>query len=152
MKSRNGNGDKMADTKPTQPAAPASALTVLPYLDDSGGEVRLVATACEDCGFHTFPPSTVCPRCMSLSVKPLRLQAQGRLYSFTTMRHGAGTTYGGYVDFPEQVRVFGHLGGFDEAAPPRCDIDVRVVRAEPVEGARTSAPVDFNFVAAEVAR
>ena len=133
----------MADTKP------AAALTVLPYLDTGGGEVRLLATECEDCGFHTFPPSTVCPRCMSLAVRPLRLQAQGRLYSFTTMRHGNGIAYGGYVDFPEQVRVFGHLGGFDETTPPRCDMAVRVAAAEPVEGARTSAPVDFRFVPAQ---
>ena len=136
----------MADSKPV------AALTVLPYLDTAGGEVRLLATQCDDCGYHTFPPSTVCPRCMSLAVRPLRLQGEGKLYSYTTMRHGSGTTFAGYVDFPEQIRVFGHLGGYTADAPPVCDSAVRIVAAEPVEGARTSAPVDFKFVAAEVAR
>jgi hypothetical protein len=89
---------------------------------------------------------------MSLQVRPLRLAQQGKLYSYTTLRHGAGITYGGYVDFPEQVRVFGHLGGYSAELPPVCDSVVRVVAAAPVEGARTSAPVDFNFVPAGVAQ
>jgi uncharacterized OB-fold protein len=89
---------------------------------------------------------------MSLAVRPLRLQGEGKLYSYTTLRHGQGTTYAGYVDFPERIRVFGHLGGYTDAAPPVCDSPVRLVAAEPVEGARTSAPVDFKFVAAEANR
>ncbi|ARP80433.1 hypothetical protein CAL12_06020 [Bordetella genomosp. 8] len=133
-------------------AHPAAALTVLPYLEKTADEVRLLATLCDECGYHTFPPSTVCPRCMSLAVRPLRLNAEGRLYSYTTMRHGAGITYAGYVDFPENIRVFGHLGGYTEDTPPVCDSPVRVVAAAPVEGARTSAPVDFKFVPKEVAR
>jgi uncharacterized OB-fold protein len=139
-------GGKMAEAKPV------AALTVLPYLDTAGGEVRLLATECDDCGYHTFPPSTVCPRCMSLKVRPLRLQAQGTLYSYTTIRHADGTTYAGYVDFPEQLRIFGHLGGYTADAPPTCDSPVRLVAAQPVEGARTSAPVDFKFVPAGVAQ
>lgn len=136
----------------TKPETPKAALTVLPYLSRDGEQVRLLATHCTDCGYNTFPPSTVCPRCMSLQVQPLSLDTRGTLYSFTTMRHGAGQTYAGYVDFPQQVRVFGHLGGFSPEHPPRCDMPVQVASAEPVEGARTSAPVDFRFLAQEAVR
>lgn len=130
----------------------ATALTVLPYLETAqDGRVRLLATHCPSCGYNTFPPSTVCPQCMSLDVQPLPLNRTGTLYSFTTIRHGSGHTYAGCVDFPEKVRVFGHLHGFSADAPPVCDMQVAIVPAGPVEGARTSAPVDFNFQAANAA-
>jgi uncharacterized OB-fold protein len=129
---------------------PQAPLTVSPYLQTStAGDVRLLATHCTSCGYNTFPPSGVCPECMSLEVEPLALSETGLLYSYTTLRHGAGTTFGGYVDFPERIRVFGHLKGFTPEQPPACDMPVRIVPAAPVEGARTSAPVDFNFEAAE---
>jgi uncharacterized OB-fold protein len=134
----------------TSNTKPTAALTVLPYLVTTDSGVYLQATHCSDCGYRTFPPSTVCPQCMSLNMSPLALQQQGRLYSYTTMRHGPDTVYAGYVDFPERVRVFGHLGGFTTDTPPACDSTVRVVAAKPVEGARTSAPVDFRFVPLEV--
>ncbi|MES2183088.1 MAG: zinc ribbon domain-containing protein [Pseudomonadota bacterium] len=135
----------------TLDSAPVSALTVLPYLETTGSQVRLVATHCPDCGFNTFPPSTVCPRCMSLAVLPLPLSRTGTLYSYTTIRHARKEAWGGYVDFPENIRVFGHLGGFSADAPPRCDMAVQVVPAAPVEGATSAALVDFNFIAAAAA-
>jgi uncharacterized OB-fold protein len=129
---------------------PAPSLSVLPYLETSPDGARLVATHCTDCGFNTFPPSAVCPDCMSLATQPLPLSRTGVLYSFTTIRHAKADTFGGYVDFPERIRVFGHLGGFTAASPPRCDMPVQVVPAAPIEGATSSAPVDFNFIAVEM--
>ncbi len=129
---------------------PAPLLTVLPYIDVRGDKANLIGTECGDCGFHTFPPSTVCPSCMSLNVRPLPLSPVGKLYSFTTIRHAKAETFGGYVDFPENVRVFGHLGGFAPDLLPKCDMQVRVVPALPVPGAVPSlAPIDFNFVKAD---
>jgi len=133
-------------------AKPRAPLTVLPYLRTlAGGQVRLLATQCKSCGYHTFPPSTVCPRCMSLEVEPLELSSVGELYSYTTMRHADGQVYSGYVDFPEKIRVFGHLWS-TAGTRPHCTMQVRVVAAAPVEGARTSAPVDFKFEPADDAR
>lgn len=87
---------------------------------------------------------------MSLNVVPLTLSSRGKLYSFTTIRHAKAETYGGYVDFPENVRVFGHLAGFAPTNPPACDMTVRVIAALPVDGAQVSmAPIDFNFVKAD---
>ena len=130
-------------------AVPAVSLTVRPYMGGDGHGTHLICTHCSDCGFNTFPPTTVCPRCMSLAVEPLPLSPTGTLYSYTTIRHAKADTFGGYVDFPEKIRIFGHLGGFSPESPPQCDMAVRLVPAAPVEGAKTSAPVDFKFVAAE---
>jgi uncharacterized OB-fold protein len=131
---------------------PKAALTVVPYLEKSGDDVRLLGTHCDDCGYNTFPPTTVCPQCMSLSVSPLRLDGTGKLYSYTTLRHAKAFTFGGCVDFAQGVRVFGHLAGFSDDNRPVCDMAVKIVAAEPVPGATTSAPVDFNFVAVEASR
>ncbi|VTU28647.1 OB-fold domain-containing protein [Variovorax sp. RA8] len=84
---------------------------------------------------------------MALDVEPLRLSAAGTLYSFTTIRHGKAETYGGYVDFPEKVRVFGHLTGFTPEAPPRCDMVVSVVPGKAPTAEATAAEIDYLFVA-----
>ena len=125
---------------------PRAQLTVLPYLKREGEQVQLVGSACKACGFHTFPPTTVCPSCMALDLASLPLAAVGTLYSFTTIRHNKAEIYGGYVDFPERVRVFGHLRGFSPEAPPRCDLQVAVVSGTPA--AEGQAGVEFGFVAA----
>ncbi len=127
---------------------PRTQLTVLPYLEQIREDaVRLLGTRCRSCGFNTFPPTTVCPGCMALDVEPLRLSAAGTLYSFTTIRHGKAETYGGYVDFPEKVRVFGHLTGFTPEAPPRCDMVVSVVPGKAPTAEATAAEIDYLFVA-----
>ena len=129
---------------------PSAQLTVLPYLKREGERVQLVGSRCDGCGFHTFPPTTVCPACMGLALTPLPLSAMGKLYSFTTIRYNKTEIYGGYVDFPENVRVFGHLQGFSAEAPPRCDMAVatapkaRLAHAEP-------AGVEFAFTLAGAA-
>ncbi len=126
---------------------PRTKLTVLPYLETQGDGVRLLGTQCRSCGFNTFPPTTVCPSCMGMGVEPLRLSAQGTLYSFTTIRHGKAEIFGGYVDFPEKVRVFGHLAGFTVETPPKCDLAVSV---RPGNGPSDEAAlqIDYLFAAA----
>ena len=129
---------------------PRTQLTVLPYLEQIREDaVRLLGTRCRSCGFNTFPPTTVCPSCMALDVEPLRLSAVGTLYSFTTIRHGKAETYGGYVDFPEKVRVFGHLAGFTLEAQPKCDMVVSVVPGNASTAEATAAAIDYLFVAGE---
>jgi uncharacterized OB-fold protein len=89
---------------------------------------------------------------MSLEVEPLPLSPFGKLYSFTTIRHSSGTTYAGYVDFPEKIRVFGHLAYSSSDMAPTCDMTVQVVAAKPMEDAKISAPIDFKFQAMEAVR
>lgn len=124
---------------------PRAQLTVLPYLRREGEQVQLLGSECKACGFHTFPPTTVCPSCMGLDLKPLPLSAVGKLYSFTTIRYNKAETYGGYVDFPETVRVFGHLHGFSAETPPRCDMPVATMPGPPAADGQ-AVGVEFAFV------
>lgn len=119
---------------------------VVPYLRTHADGPCLVGTTCDECAYHTFPPSMVCPNCMSLEVSELPLSRSGVLYSFTTIRHAKAEIFGGYVDFPEQVRVFGHLSGFDQQKLPRCGLRVLVSGAIP-NADIPGAPIDFVFVA-----
>ena len=128
------------------PAVPA----IPPHIEvEEAGLIRLLATECLDCQFHTFPPSNVCPKCMSLSVAPLKLSRKGKLYSYTTIRVDGKTLYAGYVDFPEQIRVFGHLSGFTTGKPPACDMTVEVSAATDQENPVSATPPRFQFHAAK---
>ena len=45
---------------------------------DARGAVRLVASECADCGKRVFPPTDVCPECMSENVARLTLGARAK--------------------------------------------------------------------------
>jgi len=89
-------------------------LTKLEVGNANPGEVRnLVGSQCQDCGFKLFPPSTVCPDCLSEKIIPLRVGTVGKLYCYTKV-HIAPPSWVvpyfiGYVDFPEGLRVFGKI-------------------------------------------
>ena len=87
---------------------------------EPGGAVHLVGSECRDCGARVFPPTPVCPGCMSENMAPLNLSRRGILYSWSVV-HAAprGWTLpfvAGYVDLPEGVRVFAHIVGGDPKA------------------------------------
>ncbi|NKB19972.1 MAG: hypothetical protein GKS01_05435 [Alphaproteobacteria bacterium] len=80
---------------------------------DSDGAVRLVGSECGDCQKNVFPPSDVCPECMSENLSPIKLSAEGKLYSWSVV-HAAPKGWNlpfiaAYVDLPEDVRVFAHI-------------------------------------------
>lgn len=75
---------------------------------------------CKDCGFNNFPPTAVCPNCMSLAVDEQPLSREGVLYSFSSIQLDGGKAFVGYIDLPEAVRVFARLD--TGAQPPMCDI------------------------------
>ena len=43
---------------------------------------ELLLQRCEDCGTHRFPPSLLCPRCMSLNQQWVKASGKARVYSF----------------------------------------------------------------------
>ncbi len=84
---------------------------------DAEGVVRLVASECADCGKRVFPPTDVCPECMSENVARLTLSARGTLYSWSVV-HAAPKGWSlpfvaAYVDLPDGVRVFAHMVDVD---------------------------------------
>jgi benzoylsuccinyl-CoA thiolase BbsA subunit len=87
---------------------------------EGNGAPHLVGSACGDCGKRVFPPTDVCPDCMSENMRRLALSRRGTLYSWSVV-HAAprGWTLpfvAGYVDLPEGVRVFAHIVGGDPKA------------------------------------
>jgi uncharacterized OB-fold protein len=84
---------------------------------DAGGAVHLIGTECNDCGKRVFPPTGVCPECMSENVARLKLGSRGTLYSWSVV-HAAPRGWrlpfvAAYVDLPEGVRVFAHMVDVD---------------------------------------
>jgi uncharacterized OB-fold protein len=89
-------------------------------LDLDGGEARLVAGRCVDCGAYTFPLRDRCPSCGG-AVERTLLPSEGTLWTWTTqgfepkppyVRDGDGefAPYGvGYVEFDGYLRVEGRL-------------------------------------------
>jgi uncharacterized OB-fold protein len=97
------------------------------------GAVHLVGSECRDCRTRVFPPTAVCPGCMSENMAPLNLSRRGTLYSWSVV-HAAPRGWklpfvAGYVDLPEGVRVFAHIVGGDPKAL-RFDMPVEVTLAE----------------------
>jgi uncharacterized OB-fold protein len=94
---------------------------------DADGTVRLVGSVCGDCSEKVFPPTDVCPECMSENLSPLKLSAEGNLYSWSVV-HAAPKGWSlpfvaAYVDLPENIRVFAHIV---DADPDRLEMDMPV--------------------------
>ncbi len=95
---------------------------------DSDGTVRLVGSECGDCNKNVFPPTAVCPECMSENLAPIKLSAEGKLYSWSVV-HAAPKGWNlpfiaAYVDLPEEVRVFAHIVDVD---PDSLEMEMPVV-------------------------
>jgi uncharacterized OB-fold protein len=93
--------------------------------------LRLCGAECAQCGTRIFPAAGVCPSCNSEQMQRLVLAGEGTLYAFSTVHIAPAaweTPYTiGYVDLPENVRVFGKVAASVELKP-----DARVsVRIEP---------------------
>ena len=85
------------------------------------------AYKCKKCGQLDFNP-TQCNNCWGEELDMVPLSRRGRLYSYTDIYVGAQglpTPYMfGYVDLPENLRVFAQLEG--EVGTYRCDEEVEL--------------------------
>jgi uncharacterized OB-fold protein len=102
---------------------------------DAAGGPQLVGSQCAECGQAVFPPTDICPECMSENVKKLPLSRTGTLYSFSVV-HAAPKGWSlpfvaGYVDLPEKVRVFAHIVTDD---PKALAMDMQVSLTVAVQG------------------
>ena len=113
------------------------------YPDDRSWAVEnsrivLLASRCESCERVLFPARETCDRCWAeMPAERLPLAGQGVLYSFSEV-HIAPKDFEvpylvGYVDFPNDVRVFAQLRGdpqsfeIDDSVVP----DIDVIRVQP---------------------
>ena len=102
------------------------------FLTDESQGFALVGQACDDCGRTLFPKTGVCPSCRSTQVSDSVMPAEGLLYSWSVV-HVAPKPWTtpyviGYVDLPNGVRVFSHIGGDPASLKP--DMPVRVAPAD----------------------
>ncbi len=87
-------------------------------------EPRLLGARCGDCGAHTFPAQSGCPRCGSEAMSVVQLAGRGTLFTFTTQEFLPKEPYAGpetdddfvgfalgYVELPGQVIVESRLVG-----------------------------------------
>jgi uncharacterized OB-fold protein len=87
-----------------------------------------------DCGYRNFPPTALCPGCLSERVRREQLSPRGTLYSWTTNRVGEADAFVGYVDLPEGLRVFARILLAADTSQPQCGMSVRLKEAEAVIG------------------
>lgn len=133
------------------PASPTRLLHEEYWNADATGRVTLVAYQCTSCGTSYLPKVAACVTCRGREFSRRTLSEQGSLYSFTIVRNAGGTwpaIYAiGYVDFPERVRVCGHLRETreDQLQP---DMPVTIEQAQLYEDPDGTPVVCFRFRAA----
>ena len=76
-------------------------------LDLSGDSPRLIGGRCRDCGSHTFPVLSGCPRCAGFDMEEVKLSTKGTLWAWTVQGFPPKTPpYLGEND-PETFAPFG---------------------------------------------
>jgi uncharacterized OB-fold protein len=134
----------------TAPAIPATEHVAKDYWRERpDGSVELTASRCRGCGTHFLPRVSVCAQCHGLEFEAATLREGGRLYVYTVIHMpppGYESPYAiGYVDFPQGVRVFGHVS-LDGANPPSIGGPVGLQKAIIAKRADGTFVVAYRFV------
>ena len=88
---------------------------------------RLLGARCGECGTHTFPAQSGCPRCGSEAMAVVELADRGTLYTYTTQEFLPKWPYAG----PETETDFaGYTVGYVEL-PGEVMVETRVVGIAP---------------------
>ena len=97
------------------------------------GTVHLTAQQCMHCGACYLPAIATCVGCRGKEFRRKTLSPHGALYTYTIVRGSGGVwpdVYTiGYVDFPEQVRVCGHVR---ESDPQKLAVGMTMAAEEAV--------------------
>ena len=109
----------------------------------TGGEVRLIGSECEQCGVVTFPRQASCPRCTSLQVREYMLARRGALWSWTIQCFPPKSPPYAVAD-PEAFEPFGV--GYVEL-PSEVRVEARLTVADP-ERLRIGMPMELTLVPA----
>lgn len=102
----------------------------------------LTGYRCTSCGSLDFPKPTICSTCWNEDFERVPLSRTGVLYSVTDIyigQAGMQTPYVfGYIDLPENLRVFAQLQG--EPGSFRCDDKVELA-VGPIRMNRDGLPI-----------
>jgi len=101
-------------------------------LEHRDGAPYLKGYRCKNCGQLDFPKLSPCPNCWGEEFETVKLSTSGKLYSVTDIfigQAGMQTPYiFGYIDFPENLRIFAQLEG--EPGSFQCDEEVELTAGE----------------------
>jgi uncharacterized OB-fold protein len=93
------------------------------------GEPALIGSKCGSCGQVLFPSKPLCLNCLSTDVTSVRLNRNGKLYTYTTVymasEHFPPPYTVGWVELPEDIRIFSQIRGWQEQ-PLKIGMDVRM--------------------------
>ena len=96
-------------------------------LDLSGDGPGLIGGRCRDCGNHTFPVLTGCPKCAGVDIESVPLATQGRLWGWTVQGFlPKSPPYLGDND-PNTFQIF-ELGYVEL---PEVIVEARIAESEP---------------------
>lgn len=99
---------------------------------EDGSAPFLKGYRCKECGQLDFPKLNPCPNCWGEEFDMVPLSRRGRLYSYADIfigQPGLQTPYIiGYVDLPENLRIFAMLDG--EVGSFKCDEEVELTIGE----------------------
>lgn len=62
---------------------------------------ELLIQRCDDCGHNRFPPSVICPRCMSMNAQWIKVSGKAKVYSWTIFHQ----VYYPAFDLPYNVAI-----------------------------------------------
>lgn len=116
-------------------------------IPDNGAAPHLKGYRCKRCGQLDFPKLSPCPACWGEEFEVVPLSRRGRLYASSDIYIGApglATPYTfGYVDLPENLRIFAQLEG--EAGSFACDQEVELI-VGPIGVGRSGQPlISYKF-------
>lgn len=116
--------------------------------------VRLMGSRCSDCSETTLGTNRVCPNCGGNQLGAMRLSREGKLWTYTVVRHKPPGDYQGPVPFvpfamglvelPEGLRVLAPLEG--DLAQIKIGMDLQF-HAFVRPGSSAPEVVSFAFVA-----
>ena len=111
-------------------------------IPEDGSPPFLKGYKCKKCGSLDFPKCVPCPKCWGLEFEMVPLSRRGNLYSVTDIfigQLGMATPYIlGYIDLPEDIRIFAQLEG--EIGSFKCDDEVELVAGH-IKNNRDGLPI-----------
>jgi len=109
---------------------------------EDGSPPFLKGYRCKKCGQLDFPKVSPCPNCWGEEFEMVPLSRRGKLYAYTDVfigQQGMKTPYiFGYIDLPENLRIFAQLEG--EVGTYQCDEEVELT-VGPIRLNRDGLPI-----------
>jgi uncharacterized OB-fold protein len=86
-------------------------------IDEEAEDCELLAGRCSSCGKLFFPKRAFCLECQDEELETVRISGAGTLYTYTIVNMPSANYAApyaiGWVEFPEGLRVFGQIRGWD---------------------------------------